>query len=284
MSNWSKYPDLEPIRRLKEEGRELLGKVVLFTEKRDGENVSIWLGSDNNPQISSHHQETADNNIQSRMMATPEYERAVDLLREECKYGKSWILYGELLKTVSPTRIEPKRKHVHWVLFDMRDVVTGEFAHYSYVYQLGFNFRIPIVGAVGEIRVESLELLDASIIGALKWCRKHKREGIVGKCHEEQIFFKEKVNLPKRSKIPRAMGKPMLPEMDQRTILRALQHAYDEVIKLGHDWMDRSKAMPIVARHFSAEASEHYFSAPKNMYQLYIDAKIDDLKGVIKNE
>jgi hypothetical protein len=40
---WIKYTDLEPFRRLKEEGRELLGKEIFITEKRDGSNISIWL-------------------------------------------------------------------------------------------------------------------------------------------------------------------------------------------------------------------------------------------------
>ena len=40
---WRKYSDLEPIRRLPEDGRELLGRQIFYTEKRDGENVSIWL-------------------------------------------------------------------------------------------------------------------------------------------------------------------------------------------------------------------------------------------------
>ena len=39
---WRKYYDLEPIRRLRNEGRELIGQFIDFTEKRDGENVSLW--------------------------------------------------------------------------------------------------------------------------------------------------------------------------------------------------------------------------------------------------
>ena len=31
---WQHYTDLEPIRRLREEGRELIGKEILITEKR----------------------------------------------------------------------------------------------------------------------------------------------------------------------------------------------------------------------------------------------------------
>jgi len=59
---WRKYKDLEPHQRLKNEGRELLGKEILITEKRDGENVSVWLNGDE-VKVSSHNLEKADDNI-----------------------------------------------------------------------------------------------------------------------------------------------------------------------------------------------------------------------------
>lgn len=37
MAKWRKYVELDPMRRLKNEGRELLGKIVEFTEKRENE-------------------------------------------------------------------------------------------------------------------------------------------------------------------------------------------------------------------------------------------------------
>jgi hypothetical protein len=40
---WHRYLELEPIKRLKEEGRELLGEYIYIQEKRDGENLSMWL-------------------------------------------------------------------------------------------------------------------------------------------------------------------------------------------------------------------------------------------------
>jgi hypothetical protein len=32
---WRKYPDIEPISRLRNEGRELLGECIYITEKRN---------------------------------------------------------------------------------------------------------------------------------------------------------------------------------------------------------------------------------------------------------
>lgn len=275
---WVKYTNLEPVKRLKNEGRELIGKTVLFTEKRDGENVSIWLDENRLPHISSHNMEEADKTITDRMTQVPEYIKALNLLANEEAFHKKWILYGELLKLVSPTRIEPRRKYTHWILFDMRDVETGKFADYSYIFQCGYHFKIPVVNMIGEFRVENLEHLQTEINGALKWCKRHRREGVVGKSYRDDIFFKEKIDLPIRPKIPRLEGKPQLPEMDQHTIFRALQHAYDDVLKNEFDWKDKSKTMPIVAKHFQLEASEHNFSTPRNIYQLYIDTTVDSLK------
>jgi len=98
MSIWKKYPDLEPVKRLRNEGRELLGKVVLFTVKRDGENTSIWFDEDEIPQISSRRMKEADKSIRARLRSTPEYSRAIELLKNELNYDNKFILYGELLK------------------------------------------------------------------------------------------------------------------------------------------------------------------------------------------
>ncbi len=269
---WSKYCSLEPVKRLKNEGRELIGKVVIFTVKRDGENVSLWIDESNTLRTSSHNMEKADDSIQSRIAATPEYQRALDLLISEEAYGKHWILYGELLKTISPTRIEPKRKHVHWVLFDMKDAATGKYADYSYVYQMGYNFKIPVVEHITEFRVETVEHLQSTISEALKWCRRHRREGIVGKCYDGDIFFKEKINLPKRPKLPKPTpGKPQYPVMPDDKVFSAVKQARDECIRLGVDWRDKSKAMPIVVKYIQVEAEEHNYSTPKNIYGYYIE-------------
>lgn len=55
---WKRYSDLEPIRRLRNEGRELYGQRVLLTEKRDGENVSLWLDVDERHELRKNAPET----------------------------------------------------------------------------------------------------------------------------------------------------------------------------------------------------------------------------------
>jgi hypothetical protein len=279
--DWCHYFDLEPIRRLRNEGRELLGKTVTLTEKRDGENVSAWLDKNGGVCISSHNQCQASQDIINRFKETNEYHKVKLLLKSEIEYHKEYVLYGELLKEVGPTRIEPKRKKIQWVLFDAWDRTENRYISYTQLYQLAYHYKLPLVRAVDFFVPCSMEELNAKITLMMKWCRKHRREGIVGKDYDNQIFFKEKIDLPKLPKIPRD-PQVQLPPMTQEKIIRALQHAFDEVGEA--NWKDTKIAMPIVAKHFSIEAKEHNFATPRNMYQLWIETPIEQLKAVTSSQ
>jgi hypothetical protein len=271
---WCKYYELEPIRRLRNEGRELIGKTLTLTEKRDGENVSVWLDEKGEVKFSSHNLCEASEDIVNRFKVTAEYHKTELLLKTELNFHKEYVLYGELLKEVGPTRIEPKRKKVSWVLFDAWEVTEKRYISYTQLYQLAYHYKIPIVRVTGFVVPTSIEDLEDTIKNQLKWCKRHRREGIVGKDYENQVFFKEKIDLPKLPKIPR---QPQLqfPPMPQERIIRALQHAYDEVG--AGNWKNVKVAMPIVAKHIAVEAKEHNFNAPRNMYQLYNDTPVETL-------
>lgn len=107
MTTWHEYGRFSRYAGLRNDGRELLGKEVILTEKRDGENVSLWFDSKNlTINISSHNMQEADESIQSRTKAVPEYSKILDLLTtERTQYNKDYVVYGELLKTVGPTSI-----------------------------------------------------------------------------------------------------------------------------------------------------------------------------------
>ena len=186
MVEWKRYRELEPIKRLDYEGRELLGKEIYITVKRDGENISLWLDDTDQVHISSHNNEVADSDIQSRMKATPEYKKAVELLLDEKNtWHTDCILYGELLKTISPTRIERKRKRIHWILFDIYSKTDGKYLDYTLIYQKAYHFKIPIVGLLDVIAPKSLEELEEKVVGYKKWCKKHHREGVVLKVYND---------------------------------------------------------------------------------------------------
>jgi len=275
MTGWKKYTDLEPIRRLDNEGRELLGNRILLTEKRDGSNISLWLDENKEVRISSHNQEAADTSLQNSMKSMPEYPKIVELLKDE--YQGNIIVYGEMLYCVGPTRIEPRKKRVHWILFDVYDIDSQRYMPYNWVYQLAYHYKIPIVGIVDDFIPESEGELFAHIEEAKKWCRKHRREGVVIKDYHNQVFAKEKIDLPKRPKLkdPNQV-KLQYPAMPGEKILRALQHAFDEVGE--ENWKNKAIAMPVVARHISTEAQEHFYETPKNFYQYYINTSLNLLR------
>ena len=279
---WNKYTNLERHNQLRNEGRELLGEHIIYTVKRDGENVSLWLNDEKETVISSHRQETADSNIQSRMKATPEYDKVVELLNDV--YNCDVVVYGELLKTVSPTRIEPRRKHTHWILFDVWDCVNERYLPYNLVYQLAYHYKIPVVEIVDEHQPMSMTELTDKIDEVKKWCKRHRREGVVGKVHNSkdgiQIFFKEKIDLPKRKKLDREnQNQSHYPPMPEEKILRALLHAFNEVGE--EDWRKVKIAMPVVARHISTEAREHNYNVPKNIFSYYNDTPLETIKASV---
>lgn len=321
MMGFRKYEDLEPLRRLKNRGRELIGKIVLFTEKRDGQCVSLWRNDEDKLCISSHNLEIADDDIQKKMIATPEYSKVYGLLRDQKdEYQKNFILYGELLLTVSPTRIEPKRKYIHWILFDIYDMDEQRYLSYEQIYQLSYSYKIPIVRVIDRCIPTSIEELEDKIKETLKWCKRHRKEGVVLKVYNSgqectcqdcrsnnikkttiQIFAKEKVNLPKLPKIERP-DKLTFPPMDDHTIQRALQHAWDEMYndEICHTcthsegepldtcdkcreehWKDKSIVMPLIAKHMAIEGREHNFSVPRNLYEIYLSTPIEKIKTKI---
>lgn len=284
MSKWRKYYELEATRNLKNEGREFLGNLICVQEKRDGENVSMWLDDDDGLRVSSHNLEEASKDIISRLYKTPEYDKALALLEDErINYNNNYILYGELLKTVSPTRIEPKRKTIHWILFDIFDCNSGRYLDYTLVFQKAYHFKIPVVKMVGEFVPLSPEELSTKIEEYKKWCKKHRREGIVIKDYHNQIFAKEKIDLPKRDKIKKVSREQInYPSMPEEKILRALQHALDIVGE--ENWKDKSKSMPQVALQMATEAREHNFSVPRNIYEIYLNTPIEKIKWIEKRE
>lgn len=278
--NWMRYTSLEPVKRLRYDGRELLGKTLTSTVKRDGENVSIWLDEYDTPHIASHNGEEAEPDIQNRMKLTPEYLKAVELIKDEKnQWHNDCILYGELMKTISPTRIEPKRKNIHWIMFDIWSKPERRYMDYTLVYQKGYHFKIPVVELVDTFIPLSLEELYAKVEEQKKWCRRHRKEGVVIKDYVNQVFTKEKVDLPKRPKLEKPQkGDVDYPPMTEERILRALQHAFDEVGEA--NWKTTKIAMPVVARHIQTEATEHYFKVPTNFYGIYMNTPIELIKGV----
>jgi hypothetical protein len=278
--SWHKYYELEAIRRLRCDGRELLGEYIVITEKRDGENVSLTLEPSIDRscfefKVHSHNLEVASPDIVKRFMDTPEFDKASLFLNDETQYDSHYILYGELMKTVCPTRIEPNKKHCHWILFDIYDTVQNQYLSYSAIYQKAYHYKIPIVRQLDTFIPATMDDINNKVSEWLKWCKRHRREGIVGKAYRNQVFFKEKIDLPEKIKIVKP-DRVQLPSMPEETILRALQHAYDVVGEKG--WKDVKIAMPEVAKQIANEGREHLYTPPHNMFAIYKTTSIEQIR------
>lgn len=281
MIKWRKY-NLDNWQRLKYEGRELLGKEILLTEKRDGSNISIWLDKNGNTRVSSHNLKEAETKLSNKVRGTKEFPKIEEYLKNELNFNHHYIAYGELMaKGKSPTRIEPSRKRDRWILFDIWDVDNNRFLDYTLIYQCAFHFKIPIVRVLKTISSTTMKELKQELEEILIWCKKHKREGVVGKVYKEkeQIFFKAKIDLPKIKRIKRHQ-RPKLPQMPEEKIIRAMQHAWDEMGEDETKWKDKRIAMPIIARHVSTEAREHFYSTPKNIFNYYLNTPLKAIKRI----
>ena len=169
-------------------------------------------------------------------------------------------------------------------MFDIWDNKNKRYLPYNRVYQLGCHFKIPVVEIVDEHQPMSMTELTDKIDEMKKWCKRHRREGVVGKVHNSkegiQIFFKEKIDLPKRKKLDREnQNQSHYPPMPEEKILRALLHAFNEVGE--EDWRKVKIAMPVVARHISTEAREHNYNTPKDMFNYYNNTPLETIKGAV---
>lgn len=296
---WQRYIELERVKRLKEEGRELLGEYVYIFEKRDGENISMWLEENSSviPEghmihVSSHNMVNADPNIISRLVNTPEYSKAMELLRTELMtFSRHYILFGELVnKGKGPTRVEPTHKYAHWYLFDIYDIDTGHYLPYPLVHQLAYHYRLPCIDAFETWTLWKMEDLDPKIAEWKTWAKRHKREGVVGKVYKDGVLigFKEKIDLPDLPPEPRAIReKATFPPMPEDRILRALQHAWDNLRDQNNNlspesleaiWKDKAIVMPVIAKYLGVEAREHNFNPPRNIFEIYLNTDIAKIR------
>lgn len=270
---YQKYPHFGRIGLLPNTGRELLGKDIWITEKRDGQNVPIYMNKNSDiVLIGSRNRAIADSNIISGVKDCDDWPKLVELIQEY----PHWVIYIEHFKPgKSPTRIERPKKKNSFVVIDIWDSVATKWMTYNFVHQMCFHRKLGIVKLYDVIRPTSLEELWEKREYWVEYAKKHCREGIVGKTYENSplIIFKEKVDLPKLQKEERLKqyDSPDLPHMPHDVLMRAVDQGMNEVVKNGGDPKDKSVAMPVVAKYVGAQAREHDYN-PKvsNLFECYV--------------
>jgi len=285
-----RYMELEKIQHLLNEGRELLGRYIYWTEKRDGSCLAVWLKSkskfrrflnkiqrkkpvailhpDYTLIISSRNMEMAEKSICNDFKMTDDFTRVKQYLRD----NPTHIVFGEILrKGLSPTRIENHEK-VEFIVFDIFD--GTHFLGYQQVHQFCFHYdNMKCVRLFGEGRFTSMESLYAFRDQMLEICKQEKREGVVLKAFDDDgkpLYAKEKLDTATPRGHPKIeKGRPEYPPLPLSEAMGAIDKVYAD---LGQDFTNKAKAMPMVAKYIKEEMKKHQCSGPEgSFYGLYCE-------------
>lgn len=266
------YPSLERSSRLFPNVRILLGKLIYWTEKRDGSNVGAYI-KDDTLLFRSRHQDLASFDILRSIKNTGYVENL-----RECICDLNIMPFFELLqKGKSPTYTEFHKKDDISV-FDMWNLKSQQWLNYTQIYQFCYQYNLPSINLYGMSRHLNMKTFEKFRIRMLKHAKKSGREGVVGKVYgPEPIFFKEKLDLPnlRKCKISIEDGAVQLPPLSISEIQGAVHKVYTDI---GIEkFLDKKIAMPLIARYANEEATKHLCSKAKNLFEFYLE-KIEDLK------
>ena len=283
-----RYMSLNKISHMRNNGRELLGKYIYFTEKRDGSCLTIWLKLlpkwerfvnrifrrkfDNilDPckyqiMISSRNREMAEKSIKGNFLRSGDNVPVLRYLND----NPTHIIFGELLRLgLSPTRIENHEK-VEFIVFDIFDGTN--FLIFQQVHQTCYHYNMKCVRLFGEGRFTSMKSLLAYKNKMLKLCKEEDREGVVLKTFQRDnkpLYAKEKLDTAtSRGKPKLERGTPKYPPLPFSEAIGAVDKAYADLGKL---FNEKQKAMPLVSRYINEEMKKHLCSKPEmNLYNLY---------------
>lgn len=277
------YPHLDRIAILKPNPHILLGKEIVWTEKRDGSNLGVYIGEDGEWHVRSRNMDCASEQFHNYFKMTPEFDGVIDLLLDAQNWGDEYILFGELLiKGRSPTKIEFHEDH-SFVAFDLWSTKLGGFVNYTKLYQECYHNDVPVVALWGTTRVNTIEHLLEFRDKMLQRSLDEHLEGVVGKYFNgsESIFFKEKNDLPKYEKVPRAEDpegmKCVLPNLPDSELCGAIEKVYTD---LGGDFFDIKLAMPKIAEYVGIEMKKHNCTQPERKLILAYRERVEQLRGV----
>lgn len=276
-----KYPDITSIMQLRPNPHILLGKEVVWTEKRDGSNFGVYLDADGNWHARSRNMDVASEQFHNYFKMTPQFEGVISLLKTAEAWNDAYMVFGELLmKGRSPTKIELHDDH-SFVVFDIWSAKLGGFLHFTKVYQECYHHGVPTVELYGMTRSNSLPALLGVRDALLEKSVENGREGTVGKYvnGSEYIYVKEKNDTPKYEKVLRELdpegARIVLPALPQSEVTGAIEKVYAD---LGADFFDVRIAMKKVSEYVSVEQRKHNCSKPNSpIFESYKD-RVEELR------
>lgn len=279
--NVVKYPHIDSIIRLKPNPHILLGKDIVWTEKRDGSNFGVYLTEDG-WSARTRGMTVASDQFMNYFKQTPECGNVIELLKSAVEWDDTYMVFGELLsKGKSPTKIEYHDDY-KFVVFDIWSEKLGGFMNYTKVYQECTHYNLPIVECYGTSRSSTLEHLLEFRDHLLRLSKERGREGVVGKTWDgsESIYFKEKNDTPKYEKLPNSIDeskKIVLPPLPYSEVTGAIEKARAD---LGDDFKDVRIAMAKIAEYVQIEQKKHNCGKPeRKLFDLYKE-RLEELARV----
>ena len=272
-----KYPKLSYLRESPYNGRELLGKLIFFEEKRDGSNIRCFIDENDNLQFGSRNKIPASDDLIKSIKNTG-YDSILRtaLYTEKYLWNHDVIVFFELLqKGKSPSRIEYHEKD-DIAVFDIYDINEGWW-NYTRIYQFCYQWKLPVVKLWAVSSYSTTEKLEKQIEKMLDRAKKENREGVVFKSYDsgKAYFFKDRLDTPHKKDIEINIDTPKYPELPRAEVMNEIQRVLDEI---GLErFRDKKIAMPLIAQYVAAEAKARMCSVPKELFSYYLQ-KLRSLK------
>jgi len=273
------YPDMNRIDNLLPNPHILLGKEIIFQEKRDGTNAGLYLDENDKLQIRTRNKIVADKDFYTLFdMIEGAREKVTELLFDAREWKDEYVVFGELMRgDKSYTRVEHRTKP-EFAVFDIWSNKHNNFMPYVLSYQHAYHFELPFVKVVGKCISSEIEHLYQFKYKMLEWAKENQREGVVGKVYgNEPIFFKEKLDTPEMEKIPTEIqdGKIILPELPDSEVYGAIEKV---IADIGFtNFRDIKIAMPKIAEYIAIECKKHNCRNPSKKLVKYYNEKLHTL-------
>jgi len=268
-----KYPKLGYLRESPYNGKELLGKLIFWEEKRDGSNIRCFIDENDNLQFGSRNKIPASDDLIKSIKNT-EYDSILRtaLYTEKYQWNHDIIIFFELLqKGKSPSRIEYHGKD-DIAVFDIYDINEGWW-NYTRIYQFCYQWKLPVVKLWAVSSHSTIEKLEKQIEKMLDRAKKENREGVVFKSYEsgKAYFFKDRLDVLHEKDIEIDIDKDIskYPELPRAEVMNEIQKVLDEIGL--EQFRDKKIAMPLIAQYVAAEAKARMCSVPKGLYSYYLE-------------
>lgn len=260
---------------------KLLHHEIVYQVKRDGTNLGVYLDDDNNLQLMTRNEKIARKDVYKSFNEIPDLNDLLfEMLHTSKTNGCEIVVFGELMqKGKSPGRFERHEKTTFEV-FDIWSVNHNALAKVETVEEVCKKYGVTCVERYGQHMPHTTEELYAYRDQMLEKVKENKKEGVVGKSifygndgNRYVNYFKEKLEKPEKIKSESDIN--ALPQLLDSEIRGAVEKAR---ITLGDDdFIDASKAMPIVAQYVKKECDKHECENRNPLYKYYKE-RLEDLK------